>query len=224
MLNAYQRYVCFVPDSEDMPTIKYRSARIYYETNHFAEAAVLFKDIAYNHSDEDLAVFAANLYLDSLNVIGEYCEPPRASCYDEMNDNIEPLFGVYCKTHGSQEGSQRRALRTHRAASLRPHAQEGGGPQATNEFHEGRAAVRAHLPQVPELREVDEVLFNASISFEAARLLGRAIKVRSRLDREYPESEWSRTRGLPDRRELPRARHVRHGRGILREVLGQIPG
>ena len=34
MLHAYQRYVCFVPDSEDLPTIKYRRARIYYETRH----------------------------------------------------------------------------------------------------------------------------------------------------------------------------------------------
>ena len=70
MLNAYQRYVCFVPDSEDLPTIKYRRARIYYETNHFEEASVMFKDIAFNYPNSELAVFAANLYLDSLNVLG----------------------------------------------------------------------------------------------------------------------------------------------------------
>ncbi len=46
MLGAFQRYVCFIPDSEDLPTIKYRRARIYYESNHYEEAALLFKDIA----------------------------------------------------------------------------------------------------------------------------------------------------------------------------------
>ena len=77
MLNAYQRYVCFVPNSEDLATIKYRRARIYYETNHFEEASVLFKDIAFNHTDSELAVYAANLYLDSLNVVASYSDPGR---------------------------------------------------------------------------------------------------------------------------------------------------
>ncbi len=51
MLNAFQRYVCFVNNSDDLPQIKYRRARIYYEANHFEQAAVLFKDIAWNHRD-----------------------------------------------------------------------------------------------------------------------------------------------------------------------------
>ena len=69
MLKAFQRYVCFVPNSEDLATMKYRRARIYYEANRYEEAAVIFKDIAYNHKDSELAEYAANLYLDSLNVL-----------------------------------------------------------------------------------------------------------------------------------------------------------
>ena len=67
MLGAFTRFVCYVADSDELPTVKYRRARIYYESNHYEEAAVLFRDIAINHSTSELGEFAANLYLDSLN-------------------------------------------------------------------------------------------------------------------------------------------------------------
>lgn len=191
MLRAYQRYVCFVPDSEDLPTIKYRRARIYYETNHFEEAAVLFKDIAYNHSDSDLSVFAANLYLDSLNVIGAYSEPPRASCYDEMNDNIEPLFGVYCKTDELRESNAElcEVIEQLRCDLMRKKAE---AYQAGQDFKKAAQLYVRIFRQYRECGKLDEVLYNASLNFEAARLLGRAIKVRRVLIEQYPESEWSK--------------------------------
>jgi tetratricopeptide (TPR) repeat protein len=191
MLRAYQRYVCFVPDSEDMPTIKYRRARIYYETNHFEEASVLFRDIAYNHSSSDLAVFAANLYLDSLNVIGTYSEPPRASCYDEMNDNIEPLFGLYCKTPELREANAElcEVIEQLRCDLMRKKAE---ALQATKEYKKAAQLYVRIFRKYRECGDLDEVLYNASINFEAARLLGRAIKVRRVLIEQYPESEWSK--------------------------------
>jgi tetratricopeptide (TPR) repeat protein len=191
MLRAYQRYVCFVPDSEDLPTIKYRRARIYYETNRFEEASVLFKDIAYNHPKSDLAVFAANLYLDSLNVIGSYSEPPRPGCYDEMNDNIEPLFGIYCKTAESREanGELCDVIEQLRCDLMRKKA------EALQAGHEYKKAAQLYVRVFRKYREcgkLDEVLYNAALNFEAARLLGRAIKVRRVLIDQYPTSEWSK--------------------------------
>ena len=51
MLEAFDTYIKYVPESPELPTIKYRKARIYYEYNHFDEAMPLFKDIAEHHSD-----------------------------------------------------------------------------------------------------------------------------------------------------------------------------
>ena len=74
---AFQRFICFVPDSDELPTVKYRRARIYYETNHFEEAALIFRDLAMNHRDSDVAEYAANLYLDCLNILGTHSAPAR---------------------------------------------------------------------------------------------------------------------------------------------------
>src|ERR1041385_513769 len=45
-----------------------------------------------------------------------------------------------------------------------------------------------------ECGRLDEVLFNASLNFEAARLLGRAIKVRRVLidDPKFKDTEWAK--------------------------------
>ena len=190
MLNAYKRYVCFVPDSEDLATIKYRQARIYYESNHFEEASILFKDIAFNHKDSDLSVFAANLYLDSLNVLGTYSEPTRPSCYDDMNENIEPLYGLYCKNDEDREAHADlcQVLEQLRCDLLRKKAESF---EAQKAFKKAAQVYVRVFRQYRECGKLDEVLYNAAINFEAARLLGRAIKVRKVLIDKYPESEWS---------------------------------
>ncbi|MCX7807085.1 MAG: tetratricopeptide repeat protein, partial [Deltaproteobacteria bacterium] len=101
MLSAFQRFVCFVNQSEELPVVKYRRARIYYETNHFEEAALIFRDIAYSHPQHELAEFAANLYLDSLNAI--YRREGRSGCVSEIESNIEPLSNLYCNTPANRD-------------------------------------------------------------------------------------------------------------------------
>ena len=64
MLDAFDTYVQYVPNAPELVTIKYRRARVYYEYNHFAEAAPLFEDIVKNHTKDDLAIYSANLYFD----------------------------------------------------------------------------------------------------------------------------------------------------------------
>lgn len=191
MLNAYQRYICFVPDSEDLAQIKYRRGRIFYESNRFEEAAVLFKDIAFNHKDSDLSVFAANLYLDSLNVLGTYSEPPRLSCYDDMNDGIEPMHKMYCGTESDREDHDDlcQVLEQLRCDLMRKKAE---GLQKNKDFKKAAKLYVRIFRKFRECGRLDEVLYNASINFEAARLLGRSIKVRKVLIDKYPESEWSK--------------------------------
>jgi tetratricopeptide (TPR) repeat protein len=191
MLNAYQRYVCFVPNSEDLPTIKYRRARIYYETNHFEEAALLFKDIAFNHTDTEMSVFAANLYLDSLNVLGSYSDPARPKCFDDMTESIEPLANLYCKTPEAKESNAElcNVLEQLRCDLLRKKAE---ALQASSEYKKAAQLYVNIFRQYSECGRLEEVLYNASLNFEAARLLGRAIKVRRVLVDKYPESEWAK--------------------------------
>ncbi|RLB53231.1 MAG: hypothetical protein DRJ42_12505 [Deltaproteobacteria bacterium] len=203
MLGAFRRYVCFIPDSEDLPTIKYRRARIFYEANHYEEAALLFKDIAYNHRDSELAVYAANLYLDSLNIMGSQLEPARVSCIREIGSSIDPLWGLYCNTDERLDDNQElcEVLERLRCGVMRKEA------EALQQNEEWRDAARTYVgifrrfARQPEACEgssttgnsgMDEVLWNAAINFEAARLLGRAIRVRKVLIQQFPESELSK--------------------------------
>ena len=201
MLRAFQRYVCYIPDSDDLPTIKYRRARIYYEANRFEEAALIFKDIAWNHRDSDLSVYAANLYLDSLNVLGSRVQPPRVQCITEIKDSIDPLSGFYC---GNEENYEEHAdlcevLDRLRCDVLRKEAEAF---QANEEY---QRAARAYVGIFRSHREcaqvaaeqgqpeyMAEVLYNAAINFESASLLGRAIQVRKVLVERFGESRYAK--------------------------------
>ena len=191
MLHAFQRYVCFVPDGDDLVTVKYRRARIYYEANRYQEASLLFKDIAWNHRDSELAVYAANLYLDSLNVMGSQMEPKRTECIQEIGSSIDPLWGFYCDTEAAYDQHQElcQVLEQLRCDVLRKTAE---AQQSNGQNKEAAATYVRIFRQYSECGELDEVLWNAAINFEAARLLGRAIQVRRVLIDRYASSEWAK--------------------------------
>ncbi|MBI2894772.1 MAG: tetratricopeptide repeat protein [Deltaproteobacteria bacterium] len=191
MLNAYTRYVCFVSgEAEDLITIKYRRARIFYEANRFEEAATIFRDIAFNHQRSELAEYAANLYLDSLNVLGEHSEPARPACYDKMAEEVPPMRELYCQGDGATAHAELcTVLQDLQCGILRKKAE---AHQANRQF---RDAARTYVRIAREFREcgrLDEVLYNAAINYEAARLVGRAIKAREVLIERFPDSEFSK--------------------------------
>ena len=152
---------------------------------------MLFKDIAFNHPKSELSVFAANLYLDSLNVIGSHSDPPRASCYDDMNESLEPLYGLYCATEDTKAANAElcEVLEQLRCDLMRKKAE---ALQGSKQFKTAAQLYVRIFRKFAECGGLDEVLYNASINFEAARLLGRAIKVRRVLIEKYPDGEWAK--------------------------------
>ena len=77
LLAAFDRYLAMVPDSPEVPNVEYRKARVYYEHNHFAEAAPLFDHIFATWPKSELATYSANLEMDCL-AIGKRYEALRA--------------------------------------------------------------------------------------------------------------------------------------------------
>jgi tetratricopeptide (TPR) repeat protein len=195
MLRAFTRYVCFVspdgaqrsPEGDDprtvMLTIKYRRAYVYYVANHFEEAATLFKDVAESDGaapdPENLREISADLYLDSLNVMGDMWNPTRPACYDAMSAALPDLMTRFCTPalrpqHDDfcrrVEELQCQVLRK-KAESLHTatrHAESAG---------QYVSIVRTHR----ECGRLDEMLYNAAIEYDEAFLLGRAMRVRERL-------------------------------------------
>src|SRR5262249_22089250 len=90
MITAFNRYICYIkPDGSNKEAldnyveVKFARGRTYFEAQHWEEAALAFRDVAMNYSDKDVGIYAAQFYLEALNVLGASVEPTRPSCFDD---------------------------------------------------------------------------------------------------------------------------------------------
>jgi hypothetical protein len=106
MVGAFDRFVCYVKpdeksksykdDLDKLIEIKHRRGFIYYEAQHWDEAAEAFKDVAYSYPDHEYGVLDAGFYLDSVVRIYLYADPARSNCGIQMGDDVDKLVGLYC--------------------------------------------------------------------------------------------------------------------------------
>lgn len=79
----------------DIQACRYKIARAYFDAAKYEEAGPLLREIALN-AGSDPGIHAAQLYLESLNILGAQAEPARPACYDEMASDIGPLQAKHC--------------------------------------------------------------------------------------------------------------------------------
>src|SRR5262249_2708025 len=110
MISAFNRYICYIHPAatdaqgqEQLVEVKFARARTYFEAQHWEEAAAAFLDVALNNSDRDAAIYAAQLYLESANVMGGHAsavvtQPPgaRVGCYDDMATQVPKFIELFC--------------------------------------------------------------------------------------------------------------------------------
>jgi tetratricopeptide (TPR) repeat protein len=171
MLAAFDTYIKYVPKAPELVQIKYRKARIYYETNHFKEAAAMFGDIATKHPEHELSLYAANLLLDSLNILKRF---------EELNQWVSR----FKKEPKLAQGEFLATLNTLDAASKRKHAEELQKTGSYKECGDKYAAIANEYQDDPRW---PELLYNAAICFEAAKLIGMAISIRNTLIKVKPK-------------------------------------
>jgi|GEM_PF-6296669 hypothetical protein len=178
-LRVMERYLCLAPDGEDALAVAYRRARIYYEANHFGEAAVLFHDIAGRGVDHEIGEFAANLYLDSVNELGTVHGERRDACMQDLSAGAEELSGLYCAPPASPGGHEelcfalttiRCQIRARSAARL---ADAGAPAQAAE-------ALLALLAEEPDCAYEGTILENAATYLESSGQPERAAEMRAR--------------------------------------------
>jgi len=163
MLSAFDTYVKYVPDAPELVQIKYNRARIYYEHNRFADAAPLFDDIASKHSDHELAVYAANLFLDSLNVLERYGELDKA---------VDRYLKI--KELTADESMHEQLIKLKQGSQWKYAEQLGKQGK-----HKEAAILYVEIANAyPTWERYPQVLYNAAIQFEAAYLIGQAIRMR----------------------------------------------
>ncbi len=202
MLASFERFLCVVkPDRSDRAVydnyveIAYARARLYFEAHRWPEAAVAFRAIALEHPEADAAVYAAQLSLEALNVMGSHGTP---SCFDQMSADLPRFVEALCSgARGKQNADAcgtftrvERDLEWNRldatAAQIakRPEAERAKPWEAVAEGWIGmwqRYGKEACEAKQPGCARMDQVLSNAARAFAAARLVAKAIAVRKLL-------------------------------------------
>jgi tetratricopeptide (TPR) repeat protein len=71
-IKAANLYLVKFPNTDRDAEIRFKTGRLYYQTNHFNEAEVIFKDIIQKHPKTKYAEYSANLLLDMYNLRKDY--------------------------------------------------------------------------------------------------------------------------------------------------------
>ena len=209
MITAFNRYVCYIkPPKNDKDAfeqyceVKYARARTYFEAQHWDEAALGFREVATECKDTDAAIYAAQLYLEAANVMGSRLDPPRGGCFTMIEKDVPTFIANFCQGKKKEENEEQCAIlyRIQRdierlKAEELVRAADGGAPnriklyeQAANLYLEmwKKYGKDACAEKKPGCERQEEVLYNSARSFQAARLIAKAIAVRKILiDPQY---------------------------------------
>lgn len=172
MIGAFDTYIKYVPDAPELPVIRYRKARIFYEYNHFDEAAKLFQEVVEKHPNHELAVYSANLLLDSLNAQGKTREVVAwVDKFLEMPNLMkDPEFGKQMISLKSDT-----------------YDLEGREYEKQRNFKECGRSLLAAADSLPDHPKHAERLWNAGQCFQNAHLVGQALKARQQLIKDHPK-------------------------------------
>ncbi|MFO0548184.1 MAG: hypothetical protein U0271_07335 [Polyangiaceae bacterium] len=200
MITAFNRYICYIdPDKgnkeamEQYVEVKFARARTFFEARHWEEAALGFRDVAMSHSDFEVGIYAAQLYLESLNVIGMHLD--KSTCLEDIGKDVPEFIKLYCDGAKRQQNEEQcsilfriqRDIERLRAQALVKEA-DAGGANAPEKY---RTAAQLYMDMWEKYgREAcekndkegcarnEEILYNAAKAFQAARLVAKAIAVR----------------------------------------------
>lgn len=207
MIQSFKRYICYIhPAASDkagqdqLVEVKYALARTYFEAQHWEEAAIGFREIAMTYPDNDAAIYAAQLYLESVNVLGAHGNPPRTSCFDDMATDVPKFLDLYCGTPDKQKKNEEQCtslakiqvdiLRL-KAQKLVEIADKNPGPSSAPQYEQAGNAyldlfrkycetpIRAG--QAAQAEHCDDIIYNAAKAYQAARLIAKSITARKLL-------------------------------------------
>jgi hypothetical protein len=156
--------------------VAFMRGRIFFEAHRWDEAAALFREIAM-HASAATGPYAAQLYLESLNVLGSHGAP---ACLGDMRRDVPALQRLYCGdagagTHGDLcHVLERLDLDIGRIESEKM-PREAAAERYLALFKTHCASAPKNV--APDARTCAELLYNAAISFRAGGVPNRAADV-----------------------------------------------
>lgn len=202
MITAFNRYICYIKPAagdqagqDQLVEVKYARARTYFEAQHWDEAGLAFKDIADHYSDKDVGIYAAQLYLESINVLGSNMTPTRPACYEDMAAAVPEFIKNYCEGEkGTKNAEQcvvmkrvQADIRRLQAENLVKRADKGGAGALQDyekagglylELYRNNCEAPLREGKPPTAEKCDELVYNAARAFQAGRLIAKAIAAR----------------------------------------------
>ncbi|WP_241759212.1 tetratricopeptide repeat protein [Pyxidicoccus parkwayensis] len=180
LLDACERYLKYVPKGDKRVEIAFKAANIYYRHNHFDEAVLRFSEIALGYPDykfengDRAAEFAANLILDSYNLLQDYAKVNEWARRFYSNDKL--AVGKFRDDLAK--------LIEQSSFKLVSQLEE------KKEFQKAAEAYLAFVKDFPQTELADLALYNASVDYYKAKQLDKTIEVRKRLFAQYPRSKY----------------------------------
>lgn len=211
MIGAFDRYLCYIAEPpeaekasrEEYIEIKFARARMYFEAQRWEEAAWAFRDIALSYPNDDAALPAAQLYLESANILAGTLSPARPACFEDMAKDVPAFTQSFCA--GGKEKANaddcavlsrvQRGLEGKVPEAIAKSAETMTGPAAMKAYEKAAAGYFSLWKKYGEAACRDKaegcagneaILYNAARAYQAARLLAKAIEVRKILiDPQY---------------------------------------
>jgi len=175
LIKACESYIKLVPESKYKIDIRYKAAKIYYDHNHFDNAAGTFYGIVKNHPKHKLAELAANLILDSLNM---------AKNWPELNKRAREFRG------------NKKLVKNRKFAGLlstlvmQSQYMMAYSLQKQEKYDEAAQAFITFVKDWPKSNYCGKALYSASAFLANAAKIEESIKLRQRLNKEYPKFEY----------------------------------
>lgn len=176
MLAAFDYYIKYVTDPKDdeLTSIKFLKGRIYWRYRHYDKAIPYFQDVIKTRPDHETAEFSANLLLDSLN---------RSGRHDELIQWVDKLLAM--KSFISEHEDLKANLELLKRQSMRKLAERH---EKEGRFKDCGDTYLDIFSRYGEGEDLAEVLFNAGVCYERARLMGQAVRMREELTKRFPKS------------------------------------
>lgn len=149
-LKSAQWYTEKFPNSDKIAEIKFRMGRLYYQSNHFNEAEVIFKEIVANYPKTKYSEYSANLLLDIYNLKKDFAGLEKMGTELLQNESI----------------SQSKAGADIRNVLERASFKKGQDLETDKRFLESAEQYQAFATQNPKSELVSMALFNAGVNFE----------------------------------------------------------
>jgi TolA-binding protein len=172
LLDAALRYRKYAAGGDKAVEVSYKAANIYYRYNHLGEASDLFTAIALGHPGHELAGYAANLALDTYNMLGDW-----------KNVNAwAKRFHASAELLRAHPGLKDDLARVIEQSAFKVIEEQ----ERAKQYRQAAESYLAFSREWPESRLAPAALHNASVDLALAGQLDRAARVREELVTRYP--------------------------------------